>query len=423
MFLISCIIPIYNSQSFLKETIESVICQSIGFEKIQLILINDGSFDESEAICMYYKNKYSNVEYHFQLNLGVSVARNQGISFAKSDFISFLDSDDLLCKNYYEAGLNFFYKNNVDLVAYPIKEMRKNVFLESPFPPRFNTIRVINVENEYKQNQFSACSVLIRTKALKNLKFNKNMHYSEDAEFIHKIILRTLSYGVTNESFYIYRKNNSSVTKNKLYNLNWYQKDFQNRIIQYSIEKYGYVTKYTQNLCLYELTSFFIKDTKIHIDTINIINGLKFTLKFIDDDVIENSDLKISHKLFIFSLKGYDILVKTENNLNFMVGKVNILLPLSVNLFAIKELSNNVYISGYFSHIYDEISFLAKIKGKIVNLQKVETDRFDTFFLGVCINKSFVFENVFENCEFNEISFFAIYDNIMFPISINLVNN
>ena len=97
-YKISTIIPVYNVEPYLEETIKSIIHQTIGFKKnIQLILINDGSTDKSETICLKYKKQYpENILYVAKKNEGVSVARNLGLQFARGNYINFLDSDDYL---------------------------------------------------------------------------------------------------------------------------------------------------------------------------------------------------------------------------------------------------------------------------------------------------------------------------------------
>ena len=90
------VIPIYNTGRYLEETFESVIGQTIGFEKhIQMILVNDGSTDNSEEICLRYKEKYpQNIVYVKQENGGVSAARNTGMKYVRGKYVNFLDSDD-----------------------------------------------------------------------------------------------------------------------------------------------------------------------------------------------------------------------------------------------------------------------------------------------------------------------------------------
>lgn len=92
----SVIVPIYNVEDYLDETIDSVINQDIGFkENIQLILVNDGSEDDSEKICLKYKKMYpDNVIYVKQNNQGVSAARNTGIRYIEGKYTNFLDADD-----------------------------------------------------------------------------------------------------------------------------------------------------------------------------------------------------------------------------------------------------------------------------------------------------------------------------------------
>lgn len=95
-FKFSVIIPVYNVENYLEETIQSVIHQTIGFKKnIQIILVNDGSPDDSGKICEKYQREYpDNIVYVEQKNAGVSAARNNGLKYAEGEIINFLDSDD-----------------------------------------------------------------------------------------------------------------------------------------------------------------------------------------------------------------------------------------------------------------------------------------------------------------------------------------
>lgn len=99
-YLISVIIPVYNTEKYLAECIDSVLAQNIkgndAVSAIEIILINDGSPDSSKDIITYYANKYPNIVSVQQENAGQSVARNNGIEIARGEYIYFLDSDDLL---------------------------------------------------------------------------------------------------------------------------------------------------------------------------------------------------------------------------------------------------------------------------------------------------------------------------------------
>ena len=95
-YKVSVIIPVYNVENYLDETINSVLNQDIGFEdNVELILVNDGSKDNSEEICLKYQKKYpNNVKYIYKDNSGVSDTRNLGYQNAHADYIMFLDADD-----------------------------------------------------------------------------------------------------------------------------------------------------------------------------------------------------------------------------------------------------------------------------------------------------------------------------------------
>lgn len=94
MTTISIIVPVHNAEAYLKQCIESILNQT--FQDFELLLIDDGSVDNSFKICMQYAQKDDKVRCYHQLNAGVSAARNKGIEMACGEFIAFVDSDDYL---------------------------------------------------------------------------------------------------------------------------------------------------------------------------------------------------------------------------------------------------------------------------------------------------------------------------------------
>lgn len=93
---VSIIIPIYNSEKYLKQCLESIINQT--YKNIEIICINDGSTDNSEKIIKDYLKTNKNITYLKQPNAGQSIARNKGLEKATGDFILFVDSDDFIEK-------------------------------------------------------------------------------------------------------------------------------------------------------------------------------------------------------------------------------------------------------------------------------------------------------------------------------------
>ena len=112
-YLFSVVVPIYNTEDYLEECIESIVNQTIGFENIQLILINDSSPDNSEEICLAYKNKYpDNIIYELQENRGHHFIRNKGIWYSEGKYCNFLDCDDKWDINTFKEVYDFFENNS-----------------------------------------------------------------------------------------------------------------------------------------------------------------------------------------------------------------------------------------------------------------------------------------------------------------------
>ena len=118
----SVLIPVYNVERFLRPCLDSLAAQTIGFENIEVVLVNDGSTDNSESICREYADKYDNVSLYSKENEGLSKTRNYGLARCHGKYIFFLDSDDRLRADTVRAVTDFFdtVYGEVDLVTYRI---------------------------------------------------------------------------------------------------------------------------------------------------------------------------------------------------------------------------------------------------------------------------------------------------------------
>lgn len=113
MCQISVIVPIYNGEGFLEETIESIRHSS--WNDLQIILVDDGSTDRSSLICKQYSNKYPNIVYTRKENGGIVSARNQGLKMASGKYVCFCDQDDLVEEKMYEKMLKYLEENQCDM--------------------------------------------------------------------------------------------------------------------------------------------------------------------------------------------------------------------------------------------------------------------------------------------------------------------
>ena len=122
-FLFSVVMAVYNVEPFLNEAVDSLVNQTIGFNKIQLIMVDDGSTDRSSSICDEYAAQYpNNIVVVHKENGGVASARNTGLEYAYGKYINFMDSDDKFSPDAFEKVATFFDKNesSIDIATVPI---------------------------------------------------------------------------------------------------------------------------------------------------------------------------------------------------------------------------------------------------------------------------------------------------------------
>ncbi len=178
--LVSIVIPSYNDASVVRDAIESVLGQT--YPNVELILVNDGSTDDLEAVI----NPYLGIErfkYIKQNNSGLSAARNAGLSVAEGDFLLFLDADDFLASDALEKGINFLSKHNeFDLVYFNFFIFKNNnrdvlysLTLNNP------TGYILDYLLSHGHH-FNMSRVLLKKKLFRQIKFEKGK-FSEDWDF------------------------------------------------------------------------------------------------------------------------------------------------------------------------------------------------------------------------------------------------
>lgn len=121
---VSVIVPVYNAEKYIDECIQSVLNQS--YSNVELILINDGSKDQSGTICEAYASKCENVIYKYQENSGVSAARNAGLDLAAGEYVAFVDSDDKIKKEMISLLVEAIESADADLSICGFEVLRSN---------------------------------------------------------------------------------------------------------------------------------------------------------------------------------------------------------------------------------------------------------------------------------------------------------
>lgn len=184
--LISIIVPVYNAEKHLPKMLDSVVRQS--YENWEMILINDGSTDNSETILQKYRSRDNRFRYFSESNNGPSVARNKGIKEAKGTYLTFIDADDWVSADYLEKLIQPMLTTDTDLVCAGYYEVNLQ-FLDGlklhDFPDEiFNQIVT---RKEYQSNLFNGVSGVLWAKLFKkeifeenNIQLHPDLRFSED---------------------------------------------------------------------------------------------------------------------------------------------------------------------------------------------------------------------------------------------------
>ncbi|GFI40417.1 putative glycosyltransferase EpsJ [Thomasclavelia cocleata] len=220
---VSFIIPVYNVEKYLSQCIESVLKQTI--RKKEIILVNDGSKDNSLNICRFYKKKYNFIKIIDKKNEGVSIARNEGIKKAMGKYICFIDADDFYTDdNFASEFFDICEENNLDIIRgiYSIYYEETNKYChpnlkklsyynKSLCGKDFLCYSIAEDSNEVVPwLGFFKKSFLLDN----NLRFPRNIAYEEDQLFfLEALLINNCTIMQVDREFYSYRFRKDSVTK------------------------------------------------------------------------------------------------------------------------------------------------------------------------------------------------------------------
>jgi len=209
--LISIIVPIYNTESYLRKCIDSILSQT--YKNIELILVDDGSDDKCPEICDEYAKKDKRVIVIHQDNAGVSVARNVGLDNAKGEYIGFVDCDDWIEPDMYEVLYDII---NLSKTSIAISYDCYNDYV----PKKANLDEYITLSGREAligllNNKFDFCAVwakLFSKKSIENIRFSTDITLAEDKLFMIQAFINCEKVSFINyQSYhYIIRLNSAS---------------------------------------------------------------------------------------------------------------------------------------------------------------------------------------------------------------------
>lgn len=222
---LSIIVPVYNVVDYLPKCLDSLLVQDLPQNEYEIIVVNDGSTDNSGDIAQKYADKYANITLINQTNQGLSGARNTGIKHAKGDYIQFVDSDDYLEKNVLGELLKQVENDNLDVLRFKYQNVRID-----------NESKEYDIFKPYKSDSFlfdnyspcvtdgvtflnkrfgTACyawAFILRREILNNCIFKQGIYF-EDTEWTPRMILKAERIASSDTIVYNYLMREGSITK------------------------------------------------------------------------------------------------------------------------------------------------------------------------------------------------------------------
>ena len=243
MAKLSVIVPVYQVKPYLERCLKSIISQS--FSDYEIILVDDGSTDGSQAICDLYAERYNCITVIHKMNGGLSSARNAGIEAASGDYLMFVDSDDLIHVNAAELEIKALEESDADALICSFKRFQTES--EIDFQTPIKELKDITVKSgfEVERDSFhdtdvaryvSSCGKVYKRKLFDSIRFPEGRLF-EDEYTTYKLYYDCKKIIVTNSELYYYFVNPDGITQNLSLNKRFDEYDAQIERINFYSDK------------------------------------------------------------------------------------------------------------------------------------------------------------------------------------------
>ena len=322
--LISIIIPVYNVEKYLKQCLNSIINQT--YNNLEIILIDDGSTDNSGNICDYYSKIDNRIYVIHKENEGQSIARNLGIKLAKGEYIGFLDSDDWIEEDMYSFLFENIEKHKADIISC-------SLFFEyqsKTIVPRKENDNIIIFDKNNKNNLVrnfllhkiydgAVWNKLYKRKLFNNIIFPINQYY-EDNFIVFDLLNAAKKIILTNKVFYHYRQHDNSTTKSfspKKYIDDMKAIKHNIKVIKKNYPEFIKLAEQEKLLCYFKWLDIIIFSNDYNIKYISFFQKQikkHFSLMLFANNI--NSKMKIALILMILNIKIYKKFRRIQKNIS-----------------------------------------------------------------------------------------------------------
>lgn len=426
-YKVSVIVPVYNVEEYLRRCLNSLVLQTIDSGLVEVLLINDGSTDDSLNICEEYSQIYPMFKVFSKENGGVSAARNFGILQARGKYIMYLDSDDEFTPETIENVTNYFDKvyEEVDVVTY------KRVMYQKDKPPklidRYKNLKEQKVYDLKERCYFTQNTLNIATKNNKEILFDTSLFQGEDQKYVIELVTPKMKIGYCTKAEYKYIRNETSAVATQSYSFYLFEQRMS--LWEGFIEKHGELPKYIQSIILdnwsWELLGDCIfpyhykgEEREKAIARINNI------VSHIDTDIILNHPkIDSFHKHFWISLKNNisTALIADKKTYSIMIDgkKIYERSNVEIILHKIEVKNSKVYMLGFikspiFNYTKDKPELYAAVNG-----EKVSVDLFESihsyYKTTAHTNYFWGFRFIYEISKIDKLEFVTEIDGFEYP--------
>ena len=211
---ISVIVPVYNVENYLEKCLNSLVNQTL--QEIEILVINDGSKDNSQKIIEFFQSKFpQKIKTFAKENGGLSDARNFGIDRATGEFLAFVDSDDYVSVTMMEEMYGLAKKHEAEIVICNLQKVDEHGNVTQKLRQIPNLPEKIDLEKNFSvfsDISYFACNKIFKRELFDGKRFQKGMHF-EDIELIPQLLLQCKTLAKTNAFHYQYLERSNSISK------------------------------------------------------------------------------------------------------------------------------------------------------------------------------------------------------------------
>ncbi len=232
--LISIIVPVYNVEKYIRRCLDSLINQT--YKNLEIILVDDGSPDNSGAVCDEYAKLDSRIKVIHKENGGVSSARNVGLDNVSGEYVGFIDSDDYVALDMYEVLYNNLAANDADIsMGIYALENDKGEFIPHyniPVTQMFDKAQTVAQMLKQVKYTCSLCDKIFSKKLIESTRFDEGISHNEDLVFVYQLMKNSRKAVYTSKPMYYYCNNEQSASRVKFSDKNTTMLKAQNFVLE-----------------------------------------------------------------------------------------------------------------------------------------------------------------------------------------------